>query len=604
MSKGFTLVELIVSIAIFAILAASAYGLYAAIVNGITFYRGQATISALAGQYLEVARNLPYSQVGTLSGNPNGPLPDLPNALNINFSGTDYKIYYVVNALHDSADPDIGVQDYKQVKLYVENLSTGVEKSFITTIAPINLASLGSGGVLLVQVINKDWQSVPGATITITNDMLVPAINLTRTADSDGKWYEIGLAPDDNYHVSVIKSGYSSDQTYSEDEYPGATNPDVIVVQGQVAQTTLTIDQLSHLAFYTLDQECQPISGVGLEILGSKTISPELPKFDETYVSSGSGLITPSSTTVCSSSCGASSCCLEYDVYAPSLTDTSYMIYGTSPIQSVNLLPNSSQNFNLILGDKTLNSVLVVVKDDLENPVEGIEVELENSQLGYDEIKYTGGSVLTQSDWTGGAGQDNFTDETRYYEDDGGVSTAESPSALRLLKVGNDYVFSGELTSSTFDTGTEDTSYSSITWRPDAQADPVATEIKFQIASSNCPNGATDYPDCVTDEGSWDFWGPDGTSGTYYTISGTPISSALDNNRYARYKVFLSTTDSQKTPVLSSVSLNYVSGCYTPGQVMFSGLQEASYTITINEDPETEEILDVSGYFIYQYTTP
>lgn len=592
--KGFTIIEVVVSIGIFAVLAMSAYGLYTTIFNAIIYYRGQATVSALAGQYLEVARNLSYSQVGTENGNPHGPLPDSPSPLNITFNGVDYQIYYVVNALHDPADINIGVQDYKQVKLYVKNVSTGKTNSFVTTIAPISLASMGSGGVLSLQIIDKAWQPVSGAVINIINANITPNINLTRTTGDDGKWIEIGLPPDSNYHIVVTKNGYSADQTYSATQYPDAPNLDAVVLQGQVTQATFIIDHLSNLVFNTLDQTCQPISDVEVNAQGAKTISPGVLKFDESYISDNSGMISPKSTSSCSSSCGASSCCLEWDTYTPTLTGSTYMVYGTSPVQSVDLLPDSSQNFNLILGPKTDNSLLVVVKDVLGNPIEGATVELSGPDVG---SAVTGGSVWYQDDWTGGEGQSNFEDTSKYYEDDGNIDTDEIPYALRLSEFDGSYMPSGALVSSTFDTGTDETSYTSLNWRPDTQLNPEETIVKFQIAANATNNG----------EETWDFAGPDGSSSSFYTVPGTVISSDNNGKQYVRYKAFLSTEDPQRTPELSSISVNYVSGCPTPGQVMFSGLTNGNHTVTVSYDAQgyqsqTFESVNIGGYFILQVT--
>ena len=94
---GFTLIEIVVAIFILAILAFSVSQLLVSMIKGITYYRERTTVSSLADQYLEVARNLPYSQVATVAGNPAGSLPDEANPLVANFGGTDYKIYYVVN---------------------------------------------------------------------------------------------------------------------------------------------------------------------------------------------------------------------------------------------------------------------------------------------------------------------------------------------------------------------------------------------------------------------------------------------------------------------------------------------------------------------------
>ena len=594
---GFTLVEVVVAVAVIAILCAGVYGIFTSIFEGIIYYRESVTISALSGHYLEIARNLAYSKIGTKAGNPHGNLPDLANPLELTFNNADYQIYYVVNALHDPADPNPTVQDYKQIKLYIKNKATGVTKSFVTTVAPITLASMGNGGAISIQVISSiysGWQPVPGATIRIENTHINPSIDLTRTADANGKWNEVGLPPDSHYHITATKNGYSLDQTYSVQDYPGTTHPDTTVILNQTQSETFVIDKLSNLSFVTQDQTCQPLGNISLNVSGSKTISPGVPKFNKNYSTNGSGAIYPASSTQCSNTCGSVDCCLEWDTYTPSLASAQYMIYGTSPVQSTDLLPDTSQNFNLILGPKTDNSLLVVVKDEFGNPVEGASVELTNSSLEYSKTKYTGGSIWSQNDWSGGPGQTNFSDTSKYDQDDGNITNDIVPIALRLKEFGGQYVLAGYLISSTFDTGTDQTSYTILDWQ--ASQDPDFS-VKFQIATSDSAH------DGIGDtywQNSANYKGPDGTAGTYYAVPRTTINSNNNSNRYVRYKAYLSTTNPSKTPQLTGVNINYVSGCPTPGQVMFSSLIASNnYTATINSQ-EVFNNLDIQEYFILQ----
>lgn len=1090
--KGVTLIEVVVCVAIFAILSVSIFGVFTSIVNGIIYYRETTTVSSLADQYIEIVRNMPYSQIGTIEGNPQGSLADLPNPLNLIINGTTYQVYYAISYVDDPADgtalagTDPAPNDYKQVKLYIKNVSTGVTNSFLTNVSPKGLEGLENGGALSIQVINAVGQPVPGATIHITNTNITPHIDLTRTADANGDWIEVGLPDSANsYHIVVTKSGYSTDQTAPiTSQNPNPTKPDATISNGQVTQISFSIDQISNLVFNTLDQLCAPIPGVGLEVKGTKlTGTPSVLKFDNTYTSDSNGQVSLNN--------------LEWDTYTPLLTGSSYMIYGSSPIQQVNLLPGANQNFNLILGPETTNSLLTIVKDSSTgNPIEGAEVDLQTSvapanytitasggtngtitpsgavlvnsganqsfnitadtgyviqnvfvdgssvgvvssytfsdvltdhaisvifapsaswlsgwsyrkkitisnanvgsdltsfpllvkisetgggstNIGYnvsdtnhgydirftdsggtnllsyeresfsissknltanfwvkvpivshsnttdiyiyygnssqslsdwttqgsptnaqlvwdsnflgvwhladnasnktvvdstggdngtakantstktttgevdgaltfngsndyvnlgsnvgnftlssdftiaawvnpaldstddviygntwngygymlridsankarfilskdsshyngiessiltsgwhyivgtwdgsspkilvdgadnsktavtqntvssittnnntaiglgstsdnhyfkgpiDEVRvsnlvrptdwikfeyhniadsgndltlasqetkintytittssgangtitpsgsvlvnsgenqafiitpsfgyhiasitvdgnsedttspytfnnvtgnhtisatfdptiisggyvttgYTSGSVWNQQNWAGGSGQSNFVDSTEYYQDDGGISNNNVPSGLRLAGIGNSYVSSGSLTSSSFDTGTDSTSYTTLTWQPTSQN--PATSIKFQLAANN-------------DNLTWNYLGPDGTSGTYYTVPGTTIND-LNNNRYIRYKVFISTTDSSQTPVLTSVNINYVSGCFSPGQVMFPGLQYSrSYQATISlsgYQTQTISNITVSGYNVLQ----
>ena len=1095
-NAGFTLIEIVVAVFILAILAFSVSQLFLSMIKGITYFRERTTISSLADQYLEIARNIPYSQIGTMAGNPPGSLPDEANPLVVNFGGVDYKIYYVVRFIDDPADGTApNDTDYKQVKLYVQNAITGSTNSFLTNISPKGLEGLENGGALAIKVFDAVGQPIGHATVHITNSQvnLPNGLDLIDYTDDSGNVIEVGLPDSANsYHIVATKTcspvpcHYSLDQTYPITEgNPNPTKPDATILNGQITSVSFAIDQLSNLTFNTLSQTCQPITSQGMDIKGSKLIGtpPDVYKFDNTYTSDSGGKISLPN--------------VEWDGYLPTPTGSSYMIYGSSPSQQITVFPNTNQDFDLILGPKTSNSLLVLVKDgSTGNPVEGAQIDLQassppssfaitasvgangtispsgtisanrgdsktfeitsdsgysvkdvsvdgssvgpvtdhtfenissdhaivasftpsiawlsgwqhrkkitisntnvdsdladfpvlvkvssdssmssalstgydirftdatgnallqyereswsggngsavtanfwvkvpvishssattiyiyygnasastdwtvegtptNAQLvwdsnyaavwhlpngtalsandstagvntgsasnvsaiagqidggasypssssyrrisitspssvlqnlgngnytfetwlkpssyvassyinymngeglvetksskygivhsknvvavssatvstssfthlvgtksgtsyniyingsvsngtlsndtgydsyytigggkgqqtskeflgiidevrvsdsvrsddwikfeyhnmtdadndltfagqeteivtytitasaglggtitpagsisvdsgtnqlfiitpnqgyhildvtvdespmgaigsytfsnltsdhtisatfeatlivgGYIDTKYTAGSIWSQNDWSGGSGQVNFVETNKYFSDDGNVGINGTPSGLRLMKNGSFYVPSAWLISSTFDTGTNSTTYTNLVWEPTSQ-DP-STEVKFQIATSNCSNGATDYPTCTIDPDSWSFVGPNGTSdpNDVYSVPGTTTNSANNNNRYIRYKVFLSTTDDSITPVLTSIGINYVSGCFTPGQAMFAGLQGGEgYQVTVTmPDYQTQIIsnIKVDGYNVLQ----
>ena len=123
-----------------------------------------------------------------------------------------------------------------------------------------------------------------------------------------------------------------------------------------------------------------------------------------------------------------------------------------------------------------------------------------------------------------GGGKSGFIDDFKIIGTQGGTSQ---------------YSSSGDLTSSTFDAG------STSSWKRIyfTATKPANTDVQFQIATNN-------------DGSTWNFVGPDGTPSTYYTTTGTDIYSA-QSGRYARYKVYLSTSDNSVTPVLDDVTIYY-----------------------------------------------
>lgn len=580
--SGFTLMEAVVGTAIFAILLVGILGIFSSLARVAKVNRQQTILSTLAANYLEIVRNLPYSQVGTVNGNPSGSLADAPNAKTANIENQTYKIYYEVTYIDDPADgtilagTDPSPNDYKQVKMFVQNVATSAVTKFITNVSPKGLEGITNAGALYIKVFNSQGQPVPSASVHIENRSLVPNIVLDRQTDATGVWIEVGLPDSVNgYHIVVTKPGYSTDQTYPITvQNPNPTKPDATVSNGQVTQVSFSIDLLSTLNIYTLNQTCQNLNNVGVNVQGAKLIgtNPNVYKFNQNFTSTN-GLIALSN--------------IEWDTYTPTLlTGQNLMVYGTSPIQSIDLLPGTTQSFTLLLGPPTTNSLLVIVKDAATgNPIEGAAVHLQKGgSVPQDYYGTTGGSVWTQNDWTGGAGQANFTDSTRYSSDDGNIDINSVPTGVRLKKTSGNYAVSGQLYSSTFDTGTASTNFTTITWLPTSQN--PATTLGFQIATNN-------------DNLTWNYLGPDGTANTYYTVSGTTINAVHNGNRYIRYRVVLSTTDPKYTPILTSLGINYVSGCFTPGQTIFLNLTSGNnYSLDVSLAgyvTKTITSLDING---------
>lgn len=585
---GFTLVEVIVSLAIFAILAAGILGSYAALVKSVKLSREKTVVASLANDYMELVRNLSYLQVGTLTGNPNGSLADLTNPILKNIESASYKIYYEVTYIDDPADgvfpTDLAANDSKQVKMNVLNVLTNQVNSFVTTVSPKGLEGSSNAGALWVKVFDYQGQPVSGANVHIEYPTTTPTIVLDRQTDSAGNWIEVNLPAAVNlYRIVVTKSGYSSDQTYpvSADNI-NPIKPDATIANGQITQVSFAIDLVSNLTIKTQNNTCQSIDGINLNVRGAKLIGtpPDVYKFDQNYTSSGGQIVMNN---------------IEWDTYTPTmLTGQSYVVKGTSPIQKIDVLPGSNQTFFMILGaNSTANSLLIVVKDGATGAaLEGALVHLrKGGSEPQDYNGISGGSVWTQNDLSGGAGQAVWSTSTpdRYFQDDGNVDSNSAPTGLRLKKISGNYQFSGWLESSTFDTGSVITNFTTISWQPTSQ-DP-ATVLKFQIAANN-------------DNATWQFLGPDGTNASYYTVSGNNISSALDSKQFVRYKAFLTTTNDKKTPVLTSVSINYVSGCATPGQVFFPDLTSGNnYDLDVSMSgytTETQNNIDINNHQTFE----
>jgi hypothetical protein len=127
----------------------------------------------------------------------------------------------------------------------------------------------------------------------------------------------------------------------------------------------------------------------------------------------------------------------------------------------------------------------------------------------------------------------------------------------------------GELTSPVFDTtgSTNGAAYNSFLWK--GSFNSGTGRVRFQLATSSCPNGKTNPPTC-NDTGNWSFkGGATCASGDWYDPGApdTPVeiscSSAHHNNqRYFKYKIQLCsdtdcTTAGAISPEVDDVVVNW-----------------------------------------------
>lgn len=557
--RGFSVLEVLLAIAIFLIFAIGVYSGIQMVFKIVYQSRMRILETAILNTQLEVIRNMPYENVGVVGGVPAGVLRTTST---ITQSGVDFNLVTTVRNIDDPIDGTIGgypadlsPADYKLVEISAicANCAQKTPVSLSTIIAPDSLEGASENGALFVHVFGATGQPISGATVQIQGG----STTINDTTDINGLVKVIDIPTGTmKYHVTATKGGYSQDQTYEPTaENTTPTKLPITVVSKMVSETFLSIDLLGSLNVETINETCSAIPNAGFTIRGHKIIGsdPEVYKYNHYYTTDAAGV----------KNLGA----VEWDTYEINVTGTSYDIAGTIPINPLIISPGLNQVVSLILKPHTQNSLLVKVKDAGTGlPLSGATVRLRLSG-SYDQSKTTGLGFARQTDWSGGSGQVLFTLENKYFSDNGSVST---PSAgdLTLKKSGNSYESSGILESSTFDLGS-DVNFINIIPEPQAQPAECGTyPIKFQIAASTSST-----------PGTWIFRGPDGSTSTYYSLTDTVLWDGLNNNRYMRYKVYLSTADTKFTPTLSEVAFTYNSSCVPPGQAFFSGLSSDLYTL-------------------------
>lgn len=562
--RGFTLIEVVVATSVFLVIAVSLYQAYTTLFRVIDSSRVNLVMASLATEQFEIARNMPYAKVGVAGSIPSGLIPHEQTLVR---DGLTFTVTTIVRNIDDPFDGQLGgtpndtaPADYKllETEIVCTSCRDFLQKIFTTRVSPKNLEMASTNGALFVRVFDANGVPVQGADVRVENNQIVPHIRIDDVTDANGNLQLVDIPPGAGaYEIFVSKDGYSSDQTYPGTvDNPNPTKPYATVAQQQVTQISFSIDKVSSLSIDTVTQTCSAVGNVGLDVRGSKLIgtSPDVNKFFQSYTTNGSG------SKVIED--------LEWDTYSLLVNDSSYQLLGLIPLLPPTIAPDSNLDVQVVVGPLNPRTLLVTVKDSATSlPISEADVDISGGGS-----QTTGRGFLSQTDWSGGAGEEVWSGGSQYSSSDMNIETDAPEGLLELVNFAGSYTPSGDLTSSIFDVGTTSNFYR-ITWQPEDQPPLTgANSVRFQIATGN---------DVATT--TWNFFGPDGTSGSYYTVADQNINAVHNGSRYFRYKVFLETEDTSLTPTISDISFTFTSECVPPGQVAFSGLSSGSYTVSVSK---------------------
>jgi prepilin-type N-terminal cleavage/methylation domain-containing protein len=120
MNKGFTFIEVVFAVTIFLIVTLGVYESYRVLYVSMSVANAKILAASLINERFEIARNLPYTSVGTVGGTPSGVL--LPSQ-NLVRDGINWSVSTVVINVDDpfdgSAPADTRPADYKLVEVIV-----------------------------------------------------------------------------------------------------------------------------------------------------------------------------------------------------------------------------------------------------------------------------------------------------------------------------------------------------------------------------------------------------------------------------------------------------------------------------------------------------
>ncbi len=571
--RGFTLIEILVGTAIFLIVCIGIYNAYVALFKLIDLGQYRVLAVSLANEQFEIARNLPYSSVGVQGSIPNGIIPHIQN---LTRGGVDFTVTSIVRNVDLDFDGTIGGSpndlspaDNKLVQVTVSCSDChGLQPITLAgQVAPKNLETASTNGALFIRVFDANGQPVKDADVHVVNIATTTTIVIDDVTDTNGMLQLVDVPPQGNaYRITVSKSGYSTDRTYP---YGALLNPtpikqDATILLQQVTQVSFAIDRLGTLAISSVTPTCTPVGNFDFNLSGSKLIGTGVLKYSANTATNGSGVSTLNN--------------MEWDTYTFVPNDPDYGLVGINPLNPATLNPSATQNVQLIVMPADPKMLLVTVKDSATKlPISSTTVTL--SKTGWTSTQITGKGYFNQTDWSGGSGQNSYTQTNKYWSNDGNIDDSVSPGEITLKNAFGTYNPSGYIESSTMDTGSPSNFYT-FTWSPTDQSPLVgAGSVKFQVATN-----AT-----ITSTTTWSFKGPDSTAGTYYTIPNTTLSVVHNNDQFLRYRTYLSTATATVTPNVSDVGFTFTSSCTPPGQVIFPGLSASTYNLNVSK----------SGYSTY-----
>lgn len=549
--------EVVVGAAVFLIVMLGLYEGLSAVSKIAKVSRLRTMALMVANERLELARHLPYGDLGIVDGWPTGKLLAFET---LERGGISWGVTTTVRSIDDPYDGTIGGNpndtspaDYKLVEVLISCNGCGIEPiSVATNIAPLALETANGNGALFIKTIDASGLPVTEAAVTVTNDSHVPAITVSDVTDNTGTLALVDLPPGAlSYKVVVSKNGYSHEETYAtgEDGINNPLNTNATVVAEKVTQVSLAIDRLSTVNIQTIDQFCQPIGSFSFKLTGTKLLgqNPNVFKYEKDLVVDSFGRLTLNN--------------FEWDSYKIAPLSSTYDVIGSFPLLSVKVDPGVTSDVSLVLAPKNSPGLLVTVKDNATGlPLDNANITVHSTSTGETFTQVTNRGYFRETDWPGLGETHN-------------VETSNPSGEIKLVQILDSYVSEGYYLSGVFDVGSATTSYRQLSWSPSTQATSTgANSVRFQLASSE------------TSEGPWEFIGPDGTSASYYIVNNSTIGSEHDNKRFFRYKLYLRTDDNSVTPYLSDISVTYSSSCLPFGQGYLGSLPSGYYEVVVTRD--------------------
>jgi len=375
--SGQIYLDILISVAILTILLHALISLILLSFELISFTRARTTAKHLAQEKIELVRNLSYDMIGTSGGIPSG---DLPQTEQISRNGLNYTvktgIVYIDHPFDEQAPDDLLPTDFKRVRVDVS--WEGVARSatnpitLITDVSPKGVETTVGGGTLSILVFNAQGEPVPQAQINVAAPEVTPAINLSLETNDDGRIILPGAPTCTScYQLSVTKTGYNSNRTYSTEEITNPYKPHLTILEGQLTEVSFAIDKVGRLSVTSSqnrEHQFALLPNIIFRLRGEKVIGTDINdnpiyKYEEEFATDDYGRLIITN--------------LEWDNYNLFLPEGgAWDLCGANPLLPIALLPDQELDFTFALSPHTEHSLLTIFTDISQQPIASVAAAL------------------------------------------------------------------------------------------------------------------------------------------------------------------------------------------------------------------------------------
>jgi len=399
-NTGFSIPEVISAVFIFSMITVAVYGSFSGGIKSLGQSRHRVAATQLANEKMEIIRNLPYAQVGTVGGVPSGTLPQEETVWRSNqkFS-VRTTIRYIDDPL-DGVEPNDSnnlSRDFREARVEVAwgSIQWGKGVILVSNFVPNGVENESGGGTLRFNVIDSSGAGVAGVDTHIVNNSTNPQVDIPIQTDSTGSILFAGMpAADQTYEFSVSKDGCESAETFPPYPATGYEPVDVhgSVIEGDLNSKAIVLDKLGSITFTSKNMNDQAVPNINFNLEGGRVLghpvddpTANIFAYDQDLETNAEGILELGDT-------------MSPGAYTLTFAEPAYTLIGTeAPLLPFSLSPDQNLSLTLIVADNSVDSLVVrVLNNDTSERIDGASVRLAN------------GTDFDQSLTTGEAGQVYF----------------------------------------------------------------------------------------------------------------------------------------------------------------------------------------------------